>query len=529
MFKANIQRTLLKTFRRAILIGLLLVAVVVATGWHLTGLTRSAYAQQCDISGIIASDRTLGVTAESCSTYNSTVGFGVAQGVTLTIEPGTILRLGTNFALTVSGTLIAQGTASSPIVFTKLGGNWAFIDFAATSVPGSFDADGAYTGGSILQHVIIEHAGGRSGYSNNGALRAENGVPYLDHLTVRDSGWHGISIFNLSRQNYAYRITNSTISNNVGRGIAIEGTATNLTYRISDNLIHTNNGGLELRNSGANSQGVVSNNTIRDHVYNSAMYVNISGAGSRVTIDNNTVTRNNSGGIYLSDSTNVVLEDNLITHNSNSASYGGGLRLSGTDATIQDNIIDHNNSTDGGGIYLSNSTNVVLEGNLITHNSASVGGGLYLSSADATIQGNTIDNNNSLYTGAAIYLDSNSKPLITFNEIISNTATNRTTGGIYICNGCAPVINDNDIYGNAGSPNSYDLYNANDSTASDIDATNNYWRTTISYDIETRIFHNFDDADLGLVNYQPFREQSVATDPGLIPTPRSVYLPLIRR
>ncbi|NCC37686.1 MAG: hypothetical protein EOM24_37610, partial [Chloroflexia bacterium] len=235
MFKANIQRTLLKTPRRAILIGLLLVAVVVATGWHLTGLTRSAYAQQCDISGIIASDRTLGATAESCDTYNFTGGVIVNQGVTLTIEPGTTLRLGANLALTVRGTLIAQGSASSPILFTTLtGNNWGFIYFAATSVPGSFDADGAYTGGSILQHVIIERAGSTT-VSNNGALRAENGVPYLDHLTVRDSATHGINIFSLSRQNYAYRITNSTISNNAGRGIVIDGNATNLTYRISDN------------------------------------------------------------------------------------------------------------------------------------------------------------------------------------------------------------------------------------------------------------------------------------------------------
>jgi hypothetical protein len=87
------------------------------------------------VSGIISSDTTW---TPANSPYEFSAPVGIAQGITLTIEPGVTINIGTNL-LQINGTLNARGTASLPIIFNGSCGRtdiWAIqglVDFTETS------------------------------------------------------------------------------------------------------------------------------------------------------------------------------------------------------------------------------------------------------------------------------------------------------------------------------------------------------------------------------------------------------------
>jgi len=77
------------------------------------------------IGGVITSDLTL--TADK--NYLVSSNLAVAEGVTLTIEPGTTLRLGEKIGIASNGKLIMKGTPDRPITFKCSDGGkmWGFI------------------------------------------------------------------------------------------------------------------------------------------------------------------------------------------------------------------------------------------------------------------------------------------------------------------------------------------------------------------------------------------------------------------
>ena len=85
----------------------------------------------------------------------------VDTGATLTIEAGTRVQLDSGRSISVRGELIARGTSAERIVFT---GNdpigWDSIKLETGSVQTNLDAGGAYISGSIIEHCVIEQAGG---------------------------------------------------------------------------------------------------------------------------------------------------------------------------------------------------------------------------------------------------------------------------------------------------------------------------------------------------------------------------------
>lgn len=121
----------------------------------------------------------------------------VPAGSTLTVEPGAVIK-GKWFtapAILVEGTLLAQGTAGSPIIFTSelddtAGGDtngdgnasvpgpgtWARIDFKSTST------------GSILDHVQVRYAG----YGSTGAVVVSGGQLTLTNSLISKSSVAGL-------------------------------------------------------------------------------------------------------------------------------------------------------------------------------------------------------------------------------------------------------------------------------------------------------------------------------------------------
>jgi PKD repeat protein len=107
-----------------------------------------------------------------CNTHLTTVFTGyivsgtatISEGYTLTIDPGVIVKFMSNASINIDGTLIAQGTAASSIIFTSLkddtaggdtnqdgnttpaAGDWGGINFGSTS------------SNDILDHVLVRYA-----------------------------------------------------------------------------------------------------------------------------------------------------------------------------------------------------------------------------------------------------------------------------------------------------------------------------------------------------------------------------------
>ncbi len=99
---------------------------------------------------------------------------------------------------------------------------------------------------------------------------------------------------------------------------------------------------------------------------------------------------------------------------------------------------------------------------------------------------NNFFNNNS---NADIYIHQYSNPEITYNNL----------NIIWIFQGSKPVINNNNIN------------EINNSTANDIDATNNWWGTTNAGTINNNIYDYNDNNALGTVNYNPIATSTITT------------------
>ena len=118
----------------------------------------------CNVSGTIISDTTWTPTC----LYLVENYLTVAQGVTLTIQADTIIKVAPNKLIDIQGALKVQGTSGNPVYFTSLkddtvggdtnndgilsqpaAGDWGHINFADTS-------DDAK---SIIEHAIFRYGG----------------------------------------------------------------------------------------------------------------------------------------------------------------------------------------------------------------------------------------------------------------------------------------------------------------------------------------------------------------------------------
>lgn len=85
--------------------------------------------------------------------------FTVPPDTTLTISPGVVVTLAPDVALLVQGTLIAQGTPEAPVVFTgDAAAPWRSLVFEESAVDAQFEGVDIYTGASIVENAVVEHA-----------------------------------------------------------------------------------------------------------------------------------------------------------------------------------------------------------------------------------------------------------------------------------------------------------------------------------------------------------------------------------
>lgn len=439
---------ILKHYSRiTLLIALIMFALVALVYTTTPSPTRAA---TCDVSGSIPTNVTWNST--DCDYYIVTGNVYIATDATLTIEAGTTIQFnkGTNITVHADGTLKALGTAVNPVIFTSNSstaspGDWGYIIFEQ-STDATFDEQGTYTGGSMLQHSIIEYAGA----DDNPALRLEGSSPWIDHVRIMTNKTDGIYA-----NGSASTISNSTIADNGTHGIR----ASNSLLTIKHNTISHNNGsGISVENSAINIEdNVISQNTVAGdgggiHVVNNC--------ACGATIMNNTIDYNTAGGhgggILASTATGTITISNNLVSNNTAGGRGGGISAASVrELVMKDNNVRSNTATfDGGGIWMYSESSYTIVNNTITHNTA--------------------------------------------------TATDAQGGGVYV--GYVPFnksfINDNSIYDNSADLGSdFAVSFAHNDT--DLFAENNWWGTADTNGIESRIYHSADDATLATVDYTP--------------------------
>ena len=153
----------------------------------------------------------------------------IPAGVTLTLAAGTVIKANPGLHVNVYGSLVADGTAADPVVFTS---------YADDSVGGDTNADGS---------VSSPAAGDWSG------IYAQGGSLSLDHAKVAYAVWP------VQASSAAVSVTNSTITEATGGGILVSDVSsvpTILGNTVSDvrgQAIIINNSSVDLTRLNSNS------------------------------------------------------------------------------------------------------------------------------------------------------------------------------------------------------------------------------------------------------------------------------------
>ena len=128
-------------------------------------LTAERAPAQIQITGVI-SDATTGPLLADV-TYEAVGTLFVLEGAVLTVEPGVELQFRPGVAFDVRGTLLVEGTAMSPVLFTSsngVPGSWLEVAFSQTA------------GDSVLEHLTVEHFG----------LAGRDGIAVAADITLAD-------------------------------------------------------------------------------------------------------------------------------------------------------------------------------------------------------------------------------------------------------------------------------------------------------------------------------------------------------
>jgi hypothetical protein len=420
--------------------------------------------------------------------------------VTLTIQPGVVVQFASGGWLEVDGTLVAQGTPTNPISFTSSAptpapGDWGYLYFSPTAASASF-SNGVFTGGSILQYAQVSDGGGATAIATDpaAAVQINSSAPFVDHDVVTRSKGTGIIVQSAFGGGPLQQITNSDITTNGGDGIDLyEEISAGKGPQISiDTNVVGGNGG----------SGV-------------AVYGNCCNDATTIEITGNSIQNNLNSGIYATD-TEESISGNLIANN-RTTGFGGGIDLYAPGyptVSVGGNVIVANHADAGGGgvaAYFDQccgSSTVDLDGNTIAGNTTNGdGGGLTEGGFVVEVIGSndTIVGNRAEASGGALW--SGVGTVFTNTTVVSNTASGGTNAGGGVASYGPLTFEQNQLYANLAQSGSTvvenDIYDGVSAGNFSADATNDWWGTTVTTTIDSRIYDSHDDPTLATVNYLP--------------------------
>ncbi|MDY0076762.1 MAG: NosD domain-containing protein [Bacteroidales bacterium] len=304
--------------------------------------------------------------------------------------------------------------------------------------------------------------------------------------------WKGIQILNASEENnvtlsyvvvtnseVAVEILNSSqvmivhscFNNNFWRGISIQNS---INVHLKNSAIYNNYVGVEIIARGllsVSSDNVIQNNMLRNAATNILIMNEAGGKAYRNLIAEN-VVQEGINGIWIDNSGESGSRRNTITKNM--------ILLTGNGF--------------GYGLFLGMDSTLVTQ-NIFWQNSSAI---WFRFSSNNTIRGNSF------------YQNGNSMPLTAGSK--RNTITNNT----FSLNRKTAVVIKEPV-GNALSKNNF-MHSITDTlvkltTFQNINATANYWGTTLAEEIDKKIFDANDDSELGELFYVPFLEEADTVAP----------------
>ena len=272
---------------------------------------------------IISDDITENTTwTEANSPYYITETIKIYPDVTLTIEPGVIVRLDYRCLLEVDGELIAIGTKADNIYFirNKINTGWGAIKFLDSSIDASYDDTGKYLSGSIIKYSRIEGA-------RISGIFCESASPFIYKNTITG--------------NFGYNAYYGG-----GGGICCANSTPIITGNtISHNITNMAGGGIYCYDSSPIiSENIISHNSGR---VGGGIYCTIPATIFRNTISNNSAAfRASGGGIELSydlpDITNISY-NNILNNRPYDVTTGSNLEASNNwwGTIVKDSIDAH--------------------------------------------------------------------------------------------------------------------------------------------------------------------------------------------
>lgn len=330
------------------------------------------------------------------SPYEFSSDVVVRAGATLTMEPGVVVRFGTEGGrlegeepgafLRIEGTLVVTGSARQPVRFEGRTGEldeWGGIVFESSSQDAEFDAGGRYLAGSVIYNAQIRHAGASGVF-------ADSASPYLCRVLFENNA----SLYDK------------------GEEIVVD-----------------------------EAQGAL------ERIMGGAVYLYRPDAPARIKgcvfKDNHSLHVGGALAIAESGDVEVVVEGCVFERNLASARGGGAIRLLGAAAQINGCEFHGNEAERGGAIHASYGSRMVLRNGTLSENSSlTAGGAVFIAHrCDAQVVRTVFEGNSvepmGLLGGGAIHVHANGSVLITKSRFLDNEApyggailfTNRTDDG----------------------------------------------------------------------------------------------------
>ena len=473
----------------------------------------------CFTSTILALDHSGPITTDefwdNSHTHFIIGNVSVNSGVSLTIEPGCLIRFYENSSLQIKGTLIADGNCNERITFTStMGGSqpgfWQNISFSQADAGCILDYCDIFYGGSVNGLLYLINSGNNVQITNcdieysatSGVYFDESNSGFIENCIIENNNEHGIYC---NYSNAIPSISNCEINNNGNHGIYCSAGG---NPSISDCVIQ-NNGDYAIRTYGDNVKNITGNMTISGNINNS-IYVlsdNISSG-----------TWNNHGVPYVLTGNMTINNDQILTINSGvTLKFNGNYYLLVNGKLIAEGTSENritftsNQSTPSPGdwkhIFFNNADNgcELNYCNISYGGSEANRGNVYIDESGDNV---SLNNCNIEYSASnGIFLWANSSP-----SIINCSIKNNESYGVRIySNTSHPAFGNslsewNDIYNNNGDGVGRSLRNSyTNNTAKYI-----YWGTTDENEIDLLIYDNEEGAET--VNYTPWTNAEHSTE-----------------